>query len=321
VILVVSHPADDHANGVLGALERAGHPARLLDTARFPGDAAITQMFADGSSGFHWTIDGAPLDLGTCGAAWWRRPQQYVLPEGLAPGAAAFSYSECHEAIAGLWAALPAIWVNPPELDERAHHKPFQLAEAARAGLSIPRTCVTNDPAEARRFIHRIGVDRTVYKTFLASEEHWRETRVLRKEELTLLDLVRVAPVIFQEFVPAAADVRVTVVGDRMFAAAITPRAGGYEIDYRMDMAGASFEATTLPAPTRTGIRSLMKRLGLRYGAVDLRRTPGGDHVFLEINPAGEWLFVEERTGQAITEGMARFLMRLDRAKRNGAGL
>jgi len=52
------------------------------------------------------------------------------------------------------------------------------------------------------------------------------------------------------------------------------------------------------------------------YGAVDLRLTPEGDYVFLEVNPAGEWRFVEERTGQPITRSMAALLARLDKEKR-----
>jgi hypothetical protein len=56
-----------------------------------------------------------------------------------------------------------------------------------------------------------------------------------------------------------------------------------------------------------------MKRLGLVYGAIDLRRTPDGRHVFLEINPAGEWRFVEERTGQPMTAAFAELLVELGR--------
>ncbi|MCI0636570.1 MAG: alpha-L-glutamate ligase, partial [Actinobacteria bacterium] len=82
---------------------------------------------------------------------------------------------------------------------------------------------------------------------------------------------------------------------------------------YRMDLAGANFAPTEIPARTRKGILALMRRLGLVYGAVDLRRTHDGEHVFLEVNPAGEWRFVEERTGQPITEAMAELLVELDR--------
>ncbi len=313
MILVVSHPGDDHAGGVLEVLEGLGHQVVVVDTGQFPAHAALTQRFGDGVPCFELRTSGATVDLGRCRAGWWRRPQPYGLDPGIDAEVASFAYSECHEAVAGLWAALDLVWVNPPELDERAHHKPYQLAVATEVGLTVPPTVVTNDPEAARRFVDTHGMDRTVYKTFLATEEHWRETRVLREEELELLDSVRLAPVIFQELVPAVADVRVTVVGDRMFATAVTPAPGGYQLDYRMDLAGADLRPTELPVEIEKGISALMRRLGLLYGAVDLRRTGDGDHVFLEVNPAGEWRFVEDRTGQPVTEAVAHLLVELDR--------
>jgi glutathione synthase/RimK-type ligase-like ATP-grasp enzyme len=124
--------------------------------------------------------------------------------------------------------------------------------------------------------------------------------------------------VIFQELVPEATDVRVTVVGDRLFAAAIRPPPEGYALDYRMSLDRALFEATDLPAEVEESIRALMRRLGLVYGAIDLLRTADGEHVFLEINPAGEWRFVEERTGQPITDAMADVLVELARGRPDG---
>jgi glutathione synthase/RimK-type ligase-like ATP-grasp enzyme len=313
VILIVSHQADDHAAGVLAALERSRHPAVLLDTARFPVNAALTERFSNGSISYEFSINGRTIDLGACRAGWWRRPQSFTLQPKLAPEVVSFTYSECFEAVAGLWAALKVKWVNPPALDEVAHHKPYQLAVATDVGLPIPRTVITNSPEAARQFIAELAPERTIYKTFLASEQCWRETRVVRPDELKLLDRVSLAPVIFQEYVAAAADIRVTVVGDRMFPVEIRAAQGGYDIDYRMDIGGASFQPTLLAPETQKGIRRLMRRLGLIYGAIDLRRTAKGD-VFLEINPAGEWRFVEERTGQPITQAMADLLADLDRS-------
>jgi glutathione synthase/RimK-type ligase-like ATP-grasp enzyme len=313
VILVVSHPGDDHAIGVLGALERAGHPAVLVDTALFPSAATVTQRFGAGPPRWEIAFGAQRVDLAECRAAWWRRPQALTLHPGLDAGVVAWTYTECNEALAGMWAALDVTWVNSPNLDEAAHHKPYQLSIAAEVGLPIPKTVITNDPAVARAFADEVGLERTVYKTFLASEEHWRETRILKREELGLLDRVALAPVIFQEYVAAEADLRVTVVGERMFAAAIRPAPGAYAVDYRMDIQGASFVATELDAGTQQRLRALMERLGLVYGAIDLRRTVDGD-VFLEVNPAGEWRFVEDRTGQPITAAMADLLTSLDRA-------
>jgi len=312
VILILSHPADDHAKGVLARLARRKHPATLLDSSDFPARASLSQSFSSEGAQVIYTAGGAPVDLGSCYAAWWRRPLPYTLHDGMDPAVTSFAYTECHEAFGGALALLKANWVNPPHLDERAHHKPLQLAAAVEAGLSIPQTLITNDPEAARQFIAGLGFARTIYKTFLASEEHWRETRVLREDELAQLDTVSLAPVIFQEYVAAEADIRVTVTGDRMFATAIRPGPASYAIDFRMDMAAAVFEPTYLPDDVAGKLRALMRSLGLVYGAADFRRTPAGDHVFLEVNPAGEWMFVEERTGQPITEAMADLLIRLD---------
>jgi len=140
----------------------------------------------------------------------------------------------------------------------------MQLRAAIDAGLLIPPTRITNDPVSAKAFVKQLGRDRTVYKTFLASTEWWRETRILRPEEADLLDLVRLAPVIFQQYVPTVADIRVTVVGERLIATAIKAAGGGYDIDYRMDMDGATFKPTELRPATEQGIKTLMKRLSCR---------------------------------------------------------
>lgn len=312
MILILSHPGDDHTKGVLSELGRRRHPTALVDSSAFPARAALTQTFSASRACVEYLVAGHRVDLSECRSAWWRRPLPHTLHDDLDPNVMSFAYTECHEAFAGALALLKAVWVNPPHLDERAHHKPLQLATAVRVGLTVPNTLITNDPDEARRFIADVGPARTIYKTFLATEEHWRETRVLRDEELQILESVRLAPVIFQEYIAADADIRVTIVGDEMIATAIRSDPCGYSVDYRMDMAAATFEPTKLPDEVAGPLRALMQSLGIVYGAVDLRRTVDGRYVFLEVNPAGEWRFVEERTAQPITAAMADLLIRLD---------
>ena len=75
-------------------------------------------------------------------------------------------------------------------------------------------------------------------------------------------------------------------------------------------------EPCELPAEVVDGLRRLMARLGLRYGAVDMRLRPDGAYVFLEINPAGQWLFIEEATRQPIAASLARLLVEHDAVSR-----
>lgn len=316
MILVVSSPSDEHGQVVLHELARRGAVARLLDLSRFPRELRLALQFAaDGDRCFSIRLpDADPLPLAEARVVWWRRPQPFQLdPRLRRPTHARFAYNESHEAFAGLWQALDAFWVNHPTRDEVAARKVFQLRVAQAVGLAIPATLVTNNPDAARAFVAARGDRGTIYKAFSATEDEWRETRLLGAVEEAVLDNVSYAPVIFQEYVPAGVDLRITIVGETLFPAAIHSQETAYPVDFRMDMARARIEAAALPADVAARLRALMARLGLVYGAVDMRRTPEGRHVFLEVNPAGQWLFVEQRTGQPITAALADVLAAHDR--------
>jgi hypothetical protein len=319
VILLVSHAGDDHLAPVLTELDRIGGAAVVIDTSTIPRSTAMCAEHT--SSGDRWrlrTADGAWLDLRGCRSGWWRR----ALPSPLDPripdqGQAAWAVNETYEAMTGFWDALPITWVSPPRSVELSMMKTWQLPAARAAGLEVPRTMVTSDPGQARAFIDRIGLGNVICKAFSATQDNWRETRMLGEAEYELLDRVAVAPVIFQEFVPAEVDLRVTVVGERLFAAAVHSQELPYPLDFRLFLdrdPGVRMEPTELPAEVGQGLLRLLKSAGLRYGAVDLRRTPDGRHVFLEVNPSGQWRFVEDVTGQPITAAMARLLTDLDAA-------
>lgn len=75
-----------------------------------------------------------------------------------------------------------------------------------------------------------------------------------------------------------------------------------------MSMGTCKIEPCELPDQVVSGIHRLMSRLGLVYGALDFRVRPDGEHVFLEINPAGQWLFIEDQTRQPISQAVAKQL-------------
>jgi glutathione synthase/RimK-type ligase-like ATP-grasp enzyme len=185
---------------------------------------------------------------------------------------------------------------------------------AQEVGLSLPHTLVTTDPARARAFVERQAGCRTVLKAFLASEQGWRETRLVRAEDMAKLETVRLAPVIFQEYVEGV-DLRVTIVGSRIFTAEIDATRTSYPVDMRMVVGEADVRVGALPSALEEALLALMSRLGLMYGALDLRRRPDGSYVFFEVNPAGQWLFVEQRTGLPITDAVSSALRAMVRKR------
>jgi len=257
---------------------------------------------------------GGQLDLSTITAVWWRRPQPFGVPENFTdPAYGRFAMSEADTAFHGLYQSMDAFWVNQPQRDLIAGHKPYQLALAQQIGLSIPITLITSDPQEARDFWQR-HEHNVIYKQFRALPDAWRETRRLRAEETALSENVRTAPVIFQRFVEAAADVRVTIIGDEIFAGSTDPRKGEYPVDFRYNPT-LRWEKHLLPSNIEDALRQLMRRLVLEYGAIDLRLTPEGDYVFLEINPAGQFLWIEDQTGYKISAALATHLAASKRAQ------
>jgi glutathione synthase/RimK-type ligase-like ATP-grasp enzyme len=307
-VVIISEPNDIHAQSVMRQLALLGEDdARILNFSDIPQrvriDMALSNQLGSGFAlGFE---DGARLRLETVKSFWWRRPQAYALPPGLEPVARHFALTELSTAIQGMWQATDALWVNDIVRDAAASHKPWQLEIARRIGLSIPDTLITTDPDNVRAFWEaRKG--EVVYKPFIQTFHSWRETRRLKPEDLALIDNVKLAPVIFQSLVPGAADLRVTVIGSEIFAAAVDLEKMEYKLDVRLNQ--QAYARHDLPAAVGEKLLRLMRILGLEYGAIDLRLTPDGDYVFFEVNPAGQFLFVEYACGLPISAALAGHL-------------
>ncbi|WP_435735964.1 hypothetical protein V5D56_14290 [Cellulosimicrobium sp. PMB13] len=321
MILVVSFPDDDHTAVVVERLRALGHEVVVLDTSALGTTDSLELAYETGApaamrlAGSGGTSGALEQDLTEATTGWWRRLRGTPPDPSITdPAAAGFASSELAEVFEGVVASLPLRWVNDPRSDADAHHKPWQWAVAADLGIALPRTVVTRDPARAHEFVAAMGPGRVVTKAFIARLDAWRETHVLDADDLERLDQVRFAPTILQEYVPGV-DLRVTMVDGVAFTTEIDATATSLPSDMRMVLDEATVRAVTLPDPVLAQVRALMDRLGLVYGAVDLRRTPSGEHVFFEVNPAGLWLFCENLTGLPITDAVVEALASRDRVR------
>jgi glutathione synthase/RimK-type ligase-like ATP-grasp enzyme len=308
MIVIISSPDDVHAQAVIAELDRMGHAHRLLNLADFPTKLRLTARLDGKRSDFALTFaDGFHLPMEEVTGVWWRRPQAFGFPAELKdPAHRHFAQSEAVTAFQGMYQASEALWVNNVVRDAAAAHKPWQLKLAREVGLAIPETLITNDPEEARAF-WALHPGKVIYKPFLQTYHAWRETRLLKPGEVALAEAVQLTPVLFQRYVPAVCDLRVTAIGDRLFPAAA--RAEQYEVDIRFNV-DAKYQPHALPQEVEEKLLTLMGRLGLEYGAIDLRLTPQGEYVFLEVNPAGQFLYVERATAQPIAQALAEHLVR-----------
>jgi ATP-grasp ribosomal peptide maturase len=249
-------------------------------------------------------------DLTHVRAVYWRRP---AWPDfrHLGDDDARFAAAQVRYGLGGTLYALDGpLWVNHPLRNAAADYKPAQLALAQRLGLEVPPTLVTNDPSEAREFIAAQG--QVIYKTLRWTPYRrdgvpvtgWAEPVTAAEVD----DSVRVAPHLFQARVDKVADIRVLVVGRRVFAVRIDSGL----LDWRKDYSALSYTAVDLPDRVSKALVSCLDHFGLVSGSFDLAVDSADKYWWLELNPNGQWGWLEEKTGLRMSAAFADLLTRGD---------
>lgn len=320
-ILIVTGEHDSTADLMVLHLADRGVAFERFHPQDLPRDAAVTMRFGpDHPPEGRMVVLGAAIDWSEIGAVWYRRPQAFSLSAGLGAEEREFAFHECTAVTQGLWRSFDAFWVNHPDRIRIAESKPLQLALAGRLGFRLPRTIFTNDPAEVRA-LWEACAGAIVYKSMTQgvlgqSVQKSVYTNRVTAEHLARADLLRNAPGLFQEEIPKAADLRITVVGERLFPIEIRSQSDPDAlVDWRRGaVPNMAHVPCALPPAIERACLALNRALGLRYSAIDMVLTPAGDHVFLEINPSGQFGWIESVTGLPIIETLADLL--IDGARR-----
>ncbi|MFB8167231.1 ATP-grasp ribosomal peptide maturase [Kitasatospora purpeofusca] len=312
-VLVITGTFDPTADLVIEELNRRAVPVFRADTAWFPSRLAVVAG-RDGPAGWYGTVATGHrvLDLAAVRSVYYRRPTPSDFPPELPTEARAVAATEARRGFGGLLAALPARWLPPPGRAAEAESKPLQLRVAAGCGLRVPRTMITNCPAVAKEFAERIGGP-VVYKPFtpvrgtVGGQSVAVYASLLRPEDLGHPSIATTAH-LFQEWVPKAYEVRLTAVGRQLFAAEIHAGSEAARVDWRSDYDSLDYRVCEPPPSVAAGVHRVLEQLALPYGAFDFVVTPSGEWVFLEVNPNGQYGFVEQATGLPITAAICDYL-------------
>lgn len=308
-VLIVAQFDDYHALGVAKAVTSLGGTPRIIDNSDFPSQ--ITLEHHQDSRGVYSQLkflDGSTVSLHQLTGVWWRRPQRYrPADETKHPAFRRFVMDESREAFLGALAATVPNFINDVGASRRATHKVAQLNAARRIGLNVPETLITNCPEAARQFAASLKGD-CVYKTFTGCDFGFFETRKLESTE-DFAELARVSqcPLIFQEYVRGDYDIRATVVGQDVFAAEIHFKHGRHPVDGRVDR--VPIHEHHLPKDVAEQIVRLVSEYGLTYGAIDLRFDSSSGYSFFELNPEGQFLWVEIEANLKICDALAKRLL------------
>lgn len=319
VLIITRTGENESVSLVTEALAARGASVTRFNTDLYPQDLKIKSRYD--SSGVAQTIELAGpkgyIELQAYDAVWYRR----FSAGNLLPAELGDTFEACREearlTLYGTIVALDCFHLDPVVKVRGTDYKELQLREAVRVGLTVPPTLITNDPDAVLQFAAKVQGDLIAkvqghFAIYREGQENVVFTNRLKPSDLGKLGGLKYSPMIFQQAVPKRLELRATVVGNRVFCAAIdSQQSERAEIDWRRDgnRLLAHWEPHELPREVEEKLLKLASFFELNYAAADFILSPDGEYHFLEINAAGEWLWLEQVCGLKISSEIANVLV------------
>lgn len=314
VLVLARAPEHDRCVALVRrAVEARGAELVGVDLARFPSELTLA-MELDGPDACGSLGDVA---LDSFRSAWIRHLEPQGLPAGLAPDDHAACLAQSEAALWAVASCLGCYLLDAPEAVAAVPSKVRQQQLAARLGIDVPRTLVTNSPAAVRDFARRVpgGLVCKLIESGSVGVRRGDRTEAFPTAALDEADLagdgldgLALSPMIVQERLDKRLELRITVVGRAMFVAAVDP---GDAVDARMDPAlvRALRPFDGLPPWLEIKLFTLLDTLGLDFATLDVVLTRDGRWVLLEVNATSFFDHVEECAALPISGAIADLLL------------
>ena len=322
-VLVLTQKVDPHIQPVAEEIQRRDKQVIRFDFGDFPQHVQLAAHIGpQGWSGtLHYNQEEQALD--EIQSIWWRRPNAPQAPDGYDIPTRAFLNLENLRGFIGVMQQQSdgqdgLFWVSKRDRIQIAEFKPLQLQEAQRVGLDVPRTLVTNTPSSVCHFYHDCA-GRVIVKAVAKGaidpnnahhfgNERFVYTSLLTSEDLDELDGVRICAHLFQERIDKLMDLRVVVIGRRIFTVGIHSSHEHTALDWRIDYSTLRYSVEQLPAEVEQKVLALVRAFDLQFSSMDFILTPEGKYIFIEANPNGQFLWLSPPTGLPMASAMADLL-------------
>jgi hypothetical protein len=298
--LILGQPMDPHARYVAGALGTAGYQTIFINSSHDNCPTRTTLCIAEGADNF------TSAEWDDAEAAWCRRlSSPRVLPEGDGGDDEFILMEEQRftQWLIGMHEDYPMRWINSPSAAQTAENKFRQLRLAKSCGIDIPRTLVTAQPDRFRAFLKAEGVivakPLDVYSWKQESGDALSAFASLldaeRGSQLSDEDIAQCVTM-YQQRIDKLADVRMVVMGEDIFAYKVIQEGEQY-FDFRIGFYQENhlkYEAISVPPALKKKMIDLMRALRINFASADFALKADGDWIFLDLNPNGQWLFIED---------------------------
>ena len=307
VILLLTQSRDPTADYIQTAFEKKNQPiSRInLDDLNIP-NFSLDPLKRD--EGWIEDINGMKIKVEDIKAIIIRRPAIPNLHEDEAKNR--FLGREILFGLRAFLETTSSIWMNHPDSNSIASSKPINLRLASGLGLKVPKTLISSDPVEISKWLKKY--EKSVIKAIsfgLMERKNSAEMAFTQRipESFDIKeDILPGVPIFLQEEIEKEADIRVTLVGNKVFSAILTQE--GKEIDWRARNDASKWNPFQLPKLIEEACIKLCKKLNLEFAAIDLVKSISGDFFFLELNPNGQWVWIEEETGLPISDAIVQHL-------------
>jgi glutathione synthase/RimK-type ligase-like ATP-grasp enzyme len=318
LLLILTNKLDAHADHLIRKVAGA-FPILRINTDDFLEDYAFA-LGLDGQGRISGSISdahGHAFCFSERAIGWYRKPDFSEMRVRADPASASLVRTESAAFVDALTALSGIHWVNRPAAAFGARSKPAQLMLASELGFKVPATLITNAADKALEFAEAVGgnvVVKSVYSATVAFDGN-EFACITKRIDSDMLrqsaDAISLCPTQFQQEIVKECDLRVTVVGDQIFACRIESQGHATtEVDWRVDPDLCRYSTYELPDWAENACRRIVAQAGLEYGAIDLVLSAEGDLVFLENNPGGQYLWIEIDTGMPITDALITLFAR-----------
>lgn len=254
-------------------------------------------------------LGGAEVNPRDLGLIWWRRPggvawrqTKQLVPDVSDEAAIDIIKNDCLASFQGiLFSEFEGKWVSDPDSSRRAENKLLQLQAAKQVGLRIPRTLISQNPAVIRDFCAQQS---TIVKTVAGTTKTALMAQPVTEELLIADRMLMLSPAIYQEQILGENHLRIQVFGEDIHAVLLTCP----EIDWRVHLDQVSVEYYPLPNDIQDQLIRFTKLMNLEMGIFDMKFDLQGNLYWLEVNPQGQFLFLEGMSDIPLGEIFSRYL-------------
>jgi glutathione synthase/RimK-type ligase-like ATP-grasp enzyme len=318
VLLITHNKENQCAETVSEAIRRKGGIPVRFNTDEYPGSSSLTVEFRDDEWKMILENNQGTFNLMEFESLWYRRIRignqvTSILEEKFLNA----SVEESRRTFFGMLASLDVFHLDHFLKIRRAENKQLQLKLAHQLGIKIPKTLITNTSEPVKDFFPHCSTGMiTKMQAAFAIYENGVEnvvfTNTISEGLLEELDGIEYCPMTFQENIEKKLELRITVVGNKVFAASIdSQRSALARDDWRkqgIEMIN-DWEKFDLPRDVETKLLKLMDNIQLNYGAIDMILTHSDELYFLEVNPVGEFFWLENNPGFPVSDALADLLL------------